>query len=1094
MSELCSQWSILALDVSLKALLLAVVTACGIRLLRVRRSNLKHAAWLGVLAGMIGLPWLSCLLPAIPIPIVLRPEAQPAAPRVDPMTHASTVRFDGRLREDPAGPGWKESPPDRQTVSPVDRDVTSSRGSVESATPLRPGLASRFVFRWPVIAFTIWGLGVLAFGTRLALALVVTRQIVRRSTPIATNDLRLKDLGRAGRSAGQAIGGLANIGLRESGDISVPLTTGVMHPQILLPRDWKTWPAEKLRDVLVHEFTHIRRRDCCTALAAGVMASVYWLHPLSWWLRRRLSILAEDCCDDAAIAAAGDRAAYARHLLEIAMLLCHERRRLQYVGLSMARQSDVERRILSILDGNRPLSRTLNRSVTLLLVALMLPVVAVAAALKPADVSSTDKDSANTRAAQPSSDNAATSEEKEYRGKVVGADGQPLVGAEIWFAVSPRQELLGNAPQGTLRRMGASDSRGDFSFRLKPVENAEQFPLEWTHYAAIIAKAPGHGLDWLPLVVFEEDAVSSEERIKLQQTIDKAVGAERFAARTLKLPQEAGPVRGRLVDLEGRPLKGVEVMLEYLQNPDLALLHKGFEEASRDMVNKALYAHTLPQGWPGRRHWQTLVPPVKTDDRGEFSLSGLGRDQVATVTLSGDRVEAERFFIVGTDMETKRLPHISMYPKGAQDSFVGVNFALAVGPAIPVSGVVTEFKTGKPIAGAMVHVERLFSREGFDNLVQLRLYTSHIRTVTDQQGRYRLVGIPPGEQHVLNVVPPTSQPWLIASQTFSLDPGQPTATVNMQVFRGIWIEGKVTDADTGEPIRGCVDYLALRTNKNIPQEFGLQDGWESERFLTDAEGRYRTAGLPGPGVLLTRSFGKKIYPRSVGAEKVEGYDPGINYVPTTPIGMPLSNWNSIQVIDPAVDAESYSCDLTLSAGVSLAGRIVAPNDAPVSSIEALGLVEKRPFFGPLMDDTFTLIDYRPEVPRDLFFKTADGSLVGYLHLEGKPPADVIVRLQPSVTVWGTLIETETDDPAAGYNLFCESSQRGEFRIDDTTTDKEGAFETKGLMAGNVYQMNCGNVRRFVNQKNRFTIDLTAAKPGDRVELGAVTGKNAKRKE
>jgi beta-lactamase regulating signal transducer with metallopeptidase domain len=1078
MFELCSRWSIVAVDVSLKALLLAVVTGCGLWLLRVRRSDLKHAAWLGVLAGMIGLPWLSCVLPAIPIPSVVGPETAPTTPRVEPMTHAATVGVGDGVA------GWKELPPDPQTVPLVERDVTVSTSSEKSTSLSPPHSAGRFVFRWPVIAFTIWGLGVLAFGTRLTLALLVTRQVVRRSTPIAANDPRLKDLGRAA---------WGNASLRESGDISVPLTTGVLRPQILLPRDWCTWSKEKLNDVLVHERTHIRRRDCCTALAAGAMASVYWLHPLAWWLRRRLAVLAEDCCDDAAIVAAGDRAAYARHLLEIAMRLCHERRRLHYVGLSMARQSNVERRILSILDGNRPLSRTLNRSVTLLLVALILPIVAVAAALKPAGVSSTDNDSAKPQAAEPS-DNAATSEEKEYRGKVVGADGQPLAGAEIWFAMSPHDELAANAPRGTLRRMAVSDLRGDFSFRLKPVENAQQFPIEWTKFAAIIAKAPGHGLDWLPLVVFEQDAVSSEERIKLQQTIDKAVGAGRFAARTLRLPREAGPVRGRLVDLEGRPLKGVAVMLEYLQNPDLALLHEGFEETSRDTVNKALYAHTLPQGWPDRSHWQALVPPVKTDDRGEFSLSGLGRDQVATVTLSGDRVEAERFFIVGTEMETKRLPHISMYPKGAQDSFVGINFALPVGPAIPVSGVVTEFKTGKPIAGATVRVERLFSREGLDTLVQLRLSTGHIRTVTDEQGRYRLDGIPPGEQHVLNAIPPTSEPRLIASQRFSLDPGQPSATVNMQVFRGIWIEGKVTDGDTGEPIKGCVDYLALKTNKNIPQEFGLEDGWESERFLTDAEGRYRTAGLPGPGVLLIRSFGKKTYPRSVGAEKIEGYEPGINYVPTTPIGLPLSNWNLVRFIDPAADAESYTCDPMLSAGVALVGRVVGPNGAPVSSIEAFGLVETNGFFGSLMDDRFTLINYRPDVPRDLFFRTADQSLIGYLHLEGEPPADLTVRLQPSVTVRGTLIETETEDPAAGYGLYCDSSKRGEFRIADTTTDKEGGFEIKGLLAGNVYQMNAANVQRFVNGRNHFTIDLTDAKPGDVVELGVVTGKNAKRKE
>jgi beta-lactamase regulating signal transducer with metallopeptidase domain len=1094
MSELSLWWLIVALDVSLKAVLLAVVTGGGIWLLRVRRSDLQHAAWLGVLAGMIGLPWLSFVLPAIHVPILLGPGTLPAA-LVDSIRHASpTVGVDARLNGDlgPAseatanltGPGWKGSQPDPRTVSSVDRDATVLTSAQEPAASVDPTSASRFAFgNWPVIVFAIWGLGVLAFGARLLLALRITRQVVRRSTPIAGGaHPRLKDL------AGNARG---NVGLRESTDIAVPLTTGVLHPQVLLPADWKTWPAEKLKNVLVHELTHIRRRDCWTALAAELTAAIYWFHPLAWWLRRRLAVLAEDCCDDAAIGATGDRTTYARHLLEIASLLCQQRSRLHYVGLSMARRSNVERRILSILDGSRPLSRTLTRSVALLLVAATLSLVAVAAALKPAGASSADNDSpAKPTAAQPTSEKAA-SEEKEYQGKVVGADGQTLAGVEIWFSLSP-YDPDANINQGTLRRVAVSDPRGDFSFRLKPMENAAQWPPYWAEFATVVAKAPGHGCDWLPLVVFERDPVSSEERIELEQKVDGRLGAGRFASRTLKLPQEAGPVRGRLVDLEGRPLKGVAVSVESIQNPDLARLREGLETASRNTVDKALYARSY--GRLRRRNWQALVPPVKTDERGEFSLSGLGRDQAATVTLLGDRVEAERFFILGTDMDTQRVPHISMYPKGAQDSFVGLNFTLAVGPAIPVSGVVTEFKTGKPIGGATVRIERLFSRESLTSLVQLRLSTSHIRAVTDEQGRYELTGIPPGEAHVLNVIPPKSEPWLIASQTFSLDASQPSATVDMQVFRGIWIEGTVTDADTGEPIKGRVDYLALSKNPNIPQRFGLKDGWEMGRFPIAAGGRYRTAGLPGEGVLLVRSSGTKSYPLSVGAEGIEGYDPKSGYLPTTPTGYPLSNWHLLHFIDPAVDAESYTCDLTLSAGTSLVGRIVGPDEAPVSSLEAFGLVPKNSFFGPLKDDKFTLTDYQSDVPRDLFFKTADQSLVGYSHLEGKPPADLTVRLQPSVAVRGTLIETETDEPAVGYDFYCDSSKQGDFRFDDTVTDKKGRFELKGLMAGNVYHVTTANAGHFSNGKNNFTIDLTDAKPGDVVELGEVTGKNAKPKQ
>ncbi len=69
--------------------------------------------------------------------------------------------------------------------------------------------------------------------------------------------------------------------------------------------------------------------------------------------------------------------------------------------------------------------------------------------------------------------------------------------------------------------------------------------------------------------------------------------------------------------------------------------------------------------------------------------------------------------------------------------------------------------------------------------------------------------------------------------------------------------------------------------------------------------------LPGPGVLLVNARGSKKYPRSVGAESVDGYEPNGMFLPTTPSGMPVSNWNRIQQIDPPIDATTFTYDLTL---------------------------------------------------------------------------------------------------------------------------------------------------------------------------------------
>ncbi len=263
--------------------------------------------------------------------------------------------------------------------------------------------------------------------------------------------------------------------------------------------------------------------------------------------------------------------------------------------------------------------------------------------------------------------------------------------------------------------------------------------------------------------------------------------------------------------------------------PIRALFEHGVQAKLERCFLPALNARTAWGVGITRREWQRLMPPVKTNEKGEFSLSGLGRDQMATVTFAGEGVAAERLFILGKEMETGQLPHIR--PGGAMDVYVGTRFTHAVGPAVPVSGVVTEFKSGKPIAGATVFVERLFGRDAtMKGPGKLRLWTNHICTVTDEQGRYRLIGIPPGAAHVLNVIAPKSEPWLIASQEISLAANAATATVNVQMFRGIWLEGKVTDAATGEPISGRVDYLALQTNPNIPQKFGLHDAWEMGRF------------------------------------------------------------------------------------------------------------------------------------------------------------------------------------------------------------------------------------------------------------------------
>ena len=68
MSDLTYQWLVTTLDASVKAVLLALIACAAIYLLRIRDSNLRHRMWVGVLLGMLLLPIVSPLMPALYFP------------------------------------------------------------------------------------------------------------------------------------------------------------------------------------------------------------------------------------------------------------------------------------------------------------------------------------------------------------------------------------------------------------------------------------------------------------------------------------------------------------------------------------------------------------------------------------------------------------------------------------------------------------------------------------------------------------------------------------------------------------------------------------------------------------------------------------------------------------------------------------------------------------------------------------------------------------------------------------------------------------------------------------------------------------------
>ncbi len=136
----------------------------------------------------------------------------------------------------------------------------------------------------------------------------------------------------------------AGLHLRASRAVSSPVTIG---SAVVLPADYATWDSEKLRIVLAHERSHIRQGDFYLQLLTALYAALFWFSPLGWWLKRKLSDLAEAISDRAGLEQAASRSAYAQILLEFAAAP-----RPTFIGVAMARTGSLSRRIERLLNDN----------------------------------------------------------------------------------------------------------------------------------------------------------------------------------------------------------------------------------------------------------------------------------------------------------------------------------------------------------------------------------------------------------------------------------------------------------------------------------------------------------------------------------------------------------------------------------------------------------------------------------------------------------------------------------------------------------------------------------------------------------------------
>jgi bla regulator protein BlaR1 len=100
-----------------------------------------------------------------------------------------------------------------------------------------------------------------------------------------------------------------------------PGVFGIFRPVLLVPEgiaDRLT--PEQWRAILAHELCHVRRRDNLTAAVHMAVEAIFWLHPLVWWIGKRMVAERERACDEEVLLTASDPEVYAEGILNVCKL------------------------------------------------------------------------------------------------------------------------------------------------------------------------------------------------------------------------------------------------------------------------------------------------------------------------------------------------------------------------------------------------------------------------------------------------------------------------------------------------------------------------------------------------------------------------------------------------------------------------------------------------------------------------------------------------------------------------------------------------------------------------------------------------------
>jgi RNA polymerase sigma factor (sigma-70 family) len=646
-----------------------------------------------------------------------------------------------------------------------------------------------------------------------------------------------------------------------------------------------------------------------------------------------------------------------------------------------------------------------------------------------------------------------------YAGRVLTPDGKPVLGAKLYLLYATSRPLS---------VLATSDDKGEFHFAL----GRDDFDLAhdatpWEH-AEVIAVAEGHGIGLAP-----PSRGKSAPRADL----------------TVRLAQDDVPLRGRIVDLQGKPIAGATVRVRGVIAPikeDLSAFVKALSD--KQELFPSVHEHAFgPLEGLGANNLGTLFPRASTDADGLFQFQGIGRERLVHLRIEGPTIITQNVFAMTRPGRTLQLPGYRRYlPDTDLFTIYGNGLEHVAAPCRPIVGVVRDKDTGKSIPGAIV---TSYKRAGSHISA-----VTDLRAVADGEGRYRLMGMPKGEGNVIRAGGPDTEPYLMSVQEVPDTPGVGPLTANFALKRGVWLTGRVLDQMTRAPLHAQVEYVVFEDNPHRKEALGL----DVDIYLqtNGRDGKFRTVALPGRGILAARAWNDQ-YRFGVGADSIKGLEPN-GHFPTRPHMLFAQGFNRLVEIKPAVDAKEVTYELLLDPGRTVKGKVLGPDGKPLSGVRVSGLRiyggHGQWEYNPLPTADFLVMGVDREQTRLLQFTHAEKKLAGHFVLKGDDKGPVEVKLVAAGTLTGRLVTPDgvpvsegklasLRGPIGEPDKAIESPTVGEL-AGEISPGKDGKFRIEGVIPGLTYHL--GLIRgMYLHRLGGSAAGKVSVKPGESKDLGDV---------